>query len=83
MVMFHHEIPYRTALERGAVQAEMLAELTQGAVSTLAEVDFERAEREIHSRLVPLLVGPRHSTLDGSAPQLIRRGLVRSSVMKL
>ena len=28
MVMFHHEIPYRMALERGAVQAQMLAELT-------------------------------------------------------
>ena len=55
MVMFHHEIPYRTALERGALQAELLAELTQGAVSTLAEVDFERAEREIRARLVPLI----------------------------
>ena len=31
MVMFHHEIPYRTALERGAVQTQLLAELTAGA----------------------------------------------------
>ena len=54
MVMFHHEIPYRTALERGAIQAELLAELTAGAVTTLAQVDFERAEREIRSRLPPL-----------------------------
>ena len=53
MVMFHHEIPYRTALERGAIQAELLAELTAGAV-TLAQVDFEHAEREIRSRLTPL-----------------------------
>ena len=30
MVMFHHEIPYRTALERGAVQARLLEELTVG-----------------------------------------------------
>ncbi len=54
MVMFHHEIPYRTALERGAVQAQLLAELTAGPVSTLAEVDFERAEREIRAKLAPL-----------------------------
>src|ERR1700682_4893162 len=45
MVMFHHEIPYRTALERGAVQAQLLADLTAGAVSSLADVDFARAER--------------------------------------
>jgi kynurenine 3-monooxygenase len=54
MVMFHHEIPYRTALERGAIQAELLAELTAGAVTTLTQVDFERAEREIRSRLASL-----------------------------
>jgi kynurenine 3-monooxygenase len=54
MVMFHHEIPYRTALERGAIQAELLAGLTAGAVTTLAQVDYERAEREIRSRLTPL-----------------------------
>jgi kynurenine 3-monooxygenase len=53
MVMFHHEIPYRTALERGAVQAELLAELTAGNVSSLGEVDFERASREIRARLTP------------------------------
>jgi kynurenine 3-monooxygenase len=52
MVMFHHEIPYHTALERGTVQARILAELT-GAASTLGDVDFERARREIHSRLAP------------------------------
>jgi kynurenine 3-monooxygenase len=54
MVMFHHEIPYHTALERGAVQAELLAELTAGAVASLGEVDFERAEREVRARLAPL-----------------------------
>jgi kynurenine 3-monooxygenase len=51
MVMFHHEIPYRAALERGAVQAQLLAGLTTGAAASLADIDFERAEREIHSRL--------------------------------
>ncbi len=54
MVMFHHEIPYQTALQRGTVQAELLAELTAGAVSTLSDIDFERAEREIRARLTPL-----------------------------
>jgi hypothetical protein len=32
----------------------LLAELTAGTVTTLAQVDFERAEREIRSRLAPL-----------------------------
>jgi kynurenine 3-monooxygenase len=54
MVMFHHEIPYQTALQRGTVQTELLAELTAGAVSTLKDIDFERAEQEIHARLAPL-----------------------------
>ena len=54
MVMFHHEIPYRTALERGAIQARLLAELTAGAASTLADIDYALAEREIRRRLAPL-----------------------------
>jgi kynurenine 3-monooxygenase len=54
MVMHHHEIPYRTAQQRGEVQAEILKHLTAGAVTCLAEVDLERAEREITARLEPL-----------------------------
>jgi kynurenine 3-monooxygenase len=54
MVMFHHEIPYETALRRGAVQAQLLDELTAGAVLRLEDVDFGRAEREICGRLAPL-----------------------------
>jgi kynurenine 3-monooxygenase len=54
MVMFHHEIPYQTALQRGTVQAELLAELTAGTATTLSDIDFERAEREIRARLTPL-----------------------------
>ncbi len=54
MVMFHHEIPYLTAQRRGAIQAEILGELTRGAVHALEEVDFRRAEHEIDSRLPPL-----------------------------
>ena len=54
MVMFHHEIPYRTALDRGAVQSRLLSELTEGRVSRLEDIDFERAEREILARLMPV-----------------------------
>ena len=54
MVMFHHEIPYLTAQQRGAVQSKILSDLTGGAVNALSEVDFGRAEREILSRLPPL-----------------------------
>jgi kynurenine 3-monooxygenase len=54
MVMHHHEIPYRTAQQRGSIQAEILAELTAGAVQSLTQVDFGRAEREIAARLEPL-----------------------------
>jgi kynurenine 3-monooxygenase len=54
MVMFHHEIPYLTARQRGAVQADILAELTHGEVSALADVDFACAERRIDASLPPL-----------------------------
>ena len=53
MVMFHHEISYRTAQERGRVQAQILAELTREAAS-LADVDYARAERRVESALPPL-----------------------------
>jgi kynurenine 3-monooxygenase len=54
MVMFHHEIPYATARSRGIIQAALLDELTAGAVSRVADVDFERAQRDISARLPPL-----------------------------
>jgi kynurenine 3-monooxygenase len=54
MVMFHHEIPYETALRRGAVQSGILADLTAGAVTALSEVDFGRAEKKIDAALPPL-----------------------------
>jgi kynurenine 3-monooxygenase len=53
MVMFHHEIPYRTAAERGAIQSRLLEELCQGA-SSLEDIDYARAGREIQARLAPL-----------------------------
>ena len=53
MVMFHHEIPYLTAQQRGAVQDEILSGLTQGA-GALSDIDFGRAELEITAKLPPL-----------------------------
>ncbi len=53
MVMFHHEIPYRTAQERGRVQAQLLAELTRGA-DGLADVDYARAAGLIEAALPAL-----------------------------
>ncbi len=57
MVMFHHEISYRTALERGSVQTRLLEELTAGAAA-LEDIDYGLAEREIESRLAPIIVSP-------------------------
>ena len=53
MVMFHHEIPYLTAQQRGATQDEILSGLTQGA-GALSDIDFGRAELEIIAKLPPL-----------------------------
>ena len=53
MVMFHHEIPYLTAQERGRAQAQILAELTREAES-LTDVDYARAERLIEASLPAL-----------------------------
>ena len=53
MVMFHDEIPYRVAQARGRVQSRLLAELTASA-SSLGEIDFDLARREIGARLPPL-----------------------------
>jgi kynurenine 3-monooxygenase len=53
MVMFHHEIPYRMAAERGAIQSRLLEELTARAAS-LADIDYARAGREIEAELAPV-----------------------------
>jgi kynurenine 3-monooxygenase len=53
MVMFHHEIPYHTAMMRGATQTQILATLTNG-VDSLEDVDYELAKRLIEARLKPL-----------------------------
>jgi hypothetical protein len=53
MVMFHDEIPYAVAMERGRIQNKILAQLTRN-VSTLAAVDFQAAQRLIDERLAPI-----------------------------
>jgi kynurenine 3-monooxygenase len=53
MVMFHDEIPYAVALERGRIQNKILAQLTRN-VGTLGAVDFQAAQRMIEERLPPI-----------------------------
>jgi kynurenine 3-monooxygenase len=67
MVMFHHEIPYRVALDRGRVQQRLLAVLTAHA-DTLADVDYERADRDILRDLEPLAPGPDDAPRPGLSP---------------
>jgi kynurenine 3-monooxygenase len=54
MVMFHHEIPYRTARDRGVIQSRLLDQLTAGA-ATLEDVDYDRAARLIARELPPII----------------------------
>ncbi len=50
MVMFHPEISYAEAQRRGAIQAQILQELTESA-RTVNEVDFARATALVDARL--------------------------------
>jgi kynurenine 3-monooxygenase len=53
MVMFHDEIPYAVAQDRGAVQQKLLEEITDN-VDTLEQIDLDRATAEVEKRLPPL-----------------------------
>jgi kynurenine 3-monooxygenase len=53
MVMFHHEIPYATAYQRGQVQQQVLEELTAG-IERLEQVDWDQAARSVRAHLQPL-----------------------------
>ncbi len=53
MVMFHAEIPYSVAQQRGATQFAILEEFTEGCRS-LAEVDLDAATEAARQRLAPL-----------------------------
>lgn len=50
MVMFHDEIPYAVARDRGALQQRLLEELTESA-ETLDEIDLDAAVALAESRL--------------------------------
>ena len=50
MVMFHPEISYAEAQRRGALQAEILQELTR-AVASLQQVDLARAAKLVAAQL--------------------------------
>ena len=53
MVMFHDEIPYAVAQQRGAVQQALLDVLVRDAL-TLEEIDLATAERLVREKLTPL-----------------------------
>jgi len=53
MVMFHHEIGYARALERGHVQQGILDQLTETAYE-MNQVDLALAARLVHTSLEPL-----------------------------
>ena len=54
MIMFHDEIPYAIAQQRGLVQQRLLEELTDG-VRNISEIDIDAAVTLAESRLAPLL----------------------------
>ncbi len=53
MVMFHDDIPYAVAFERGRIQQDILNRLTESA-ATLDQVDFALAAQLIERRLPPI-----------------------------
>ncbi len=53
MIMFHDEIPYAVAQERGAMQQRLLEELTENA-TRLDDIDLDAAAALVESRLPPL-----------------------------
>ncbi len=62
MVMFHHEIGYAQAFERGKVQQSILDQLTRNA-HEMGGVDMAQAARLVQSSLEPLAVGSAVSGL--------------------
>ena len=58
MVMFHHEIPYAVAFERGEAQAAIVAELTEPADS-LEQISPRAMDAAVLERLRPLSADPR------------------------
>jgi kynurenine 3-monooxygenase len=72
MVMFHADIPYLVAQQRGEVQNALLEEFTEDA-ATLAEVDLDGAAAAARKRLPPI-AAIRHSNLAVPGPVRAGRG---------
>jgi kynurenine 3-monooxygenase len=53
MIMFHDEIPYSIAQERGLAQHNLLVELTKG-VDAIDDIDIDAAVSVVESRLPPV-----------------------------
>ena len=53
MIMFHDEIPYSVAQERGLAQQKLLERLTEG-VDSIDEIDIDEAVKVVESRLPPV-----------------------------
>lgn len=53
MVMFHHEIPYSTAFERGSLQQQLLDDLCEGS-DRIDQVNWGKAAELVRARLPEL-----------------------------
>jgi kynurenine 3-monooxygenase len=53
MVMFHADIPYRDAQDRGAIQKSLLEQLTRD-VDRLEQIDLDAAVATIEEQLAPI-----------------------------
>jgi kynurenine 3-monooxygenase len=53
MVMFHAEIPYRVAKDRGAIQQSLLEQLTRDA-DRLEQIDLDAAVATVRAELGPI-----------------------------
>jgi kynurenine 3-monooxygenase len=53
MIMFHDEIPYAVARDRGRIQQELLERMTESA-ATLEDIDLQAAEEEVRQHLPAL-----------------------------
>lgn len=53
MIMFHDEIPYAVAQERGAIQQKLLNDLTSSA-DEMSDIDIDAAVAEVERRLPPV-----------------------------
>ncbi len=61
MVMFHYEIPYAVAYERGRIQTQILNELTAG-VMHIDQIDLHQAVELVMNRLAPIASRHAHAS---------------------